>query len=166
MESRVIDPKTLADLERQNGLPSGLLTAVMQAESGGNPNAVSKAGALGLFQFMPKTAEAYGIDPLDPMQAAEGAARMYGDLNKQYEGDLPKMLAAYNWGSGNLSQKGLENAPKETRDYIAKIQAALPKQYADAGNIAMDAQVDGLPEGFVLDNQAASLPEGFVLDAE
>ena len=64
----MIDPKQLglAELEKQHSLPSGLLTAVMHAESAGNPNAVSKAGALGLFQFMPKTAKAYGINPLDP----------------------------------------------------------------------------------------------------
>lgn len=119
----MIDPKqlNLGGLEQQYGLPNGLLSAVMKAESGGNPKAVSPAGAQGLFQFMPQTAKAYGIDPLDPLQSAVGAARMYGDLSKQFGGDVPSMLAAYNWGSGNLTKKGLQNAPKETRDYIAKI---------------------------------------------
>lgn len=113
-------------LERKHGLPFGLLSAVMQAESAGDPKAVSEAGAQGLFQFMPKTAQGYGIDPFDPAQAADGAARMYGDLNRQYKGDLPKMLAAYNWGSGNLDENGLDNAPEETRNYVAKVQGFLP----------------------------------------
>lgn len=136
----------LAELEKQQGLPSGLLSAVMKAESGGNPNAVSPAGAQGLFQFMPATAKAYGVNPFDPNSSAIGAARMYGDLSKQFKGDVPSMLAAYNWGSGNLTKKGMENAPKETRDYIAKI---LPKinggnlgtgvQVADSGQIMNDA---------------------------
>lgn len=167
-----MDSSRLSQLEKQYGLPMGLLSAVMQAESGGNPNAVSPKGAQGLFQFMPKTAEAYGVNPFDPESSAVGAARMYGDLNKQYAGDVPSMLAAYNWGSGNLSKFGMEKAPKETRDYITKVQNALPKQYADSGEIAVDAQIDapmdGLPEGFVLDEQVeasnAGLPEGFVID--
>lgn len=114
-----------ADLEDQYGLPPGLLSAVMDAESAGNPDAVSPVGAQGLFQFMPETAEQYGIDPYDPAQAAQGAARMYGDLSKKYQGDIPKMLAGYNWGQGNVDKHGLEKAPKETQDYIAKIQGRL-----------------------------------------
>lgn len=129
----------LPDLEKQYGLPSGLLNAVMMAESSGNPNAISPKGALGAFQFMPETAKAYGVNPLDPQSSAVGAARMYGDLSKQFGGDVPSMLAAYNWGSGNLTKKGLQNAPKETRDYIAKIMPKIGVQYADSGQIMNDA---------------------------
>jgi len=110
----------------------------MKAESAGNPNAVSPKGAQGLLQFMPETAKAYGINPLDPQQAAVGAARMYGDLSKQFSGDVPSMLAAYNWGSGNVSKQGLQKAPQETRDYIAKVQGDLP-QYAAAETVMTDA---------------------------
>lgn len=164
----------LGGLEQEHALPSGLLSAVMQAESSGNPDAQSKAGALGLFQFMPETAKAYGIDPLNPEQAAIGAARMYGDLNKKYKGDIDSMLAAYNWGSGNLAKNGMENAPKETRDYIAKIKASLQPQYADiseakgqvadAGNIATDASVDDttdveLPDGTVIEGVPAGITQ-------
>lgn len=108
-------------LEEKNGLPRGLLAAVMKQESGGDPNAVSPAGAQGQFQFMPETAKQYGIDPFNPQQAADGAARMLGDLNKKYSGDLAKTLAAYNWGQGNVDRKGLENAPPETQNYIKTI---------------------------------------------
>lgn len=173
----MIDPQTLRALEQKNGLPAGLLSAVMNQESGGNPNAVSPKGAQGLFQFMPETAKAYGIDPLDPMQSAEGAARMYADLSRQYNGDLPSMLAAYNWGSGNLAKQGMQNAPAETRDYIAKITSAMqevPKQYAEVAPTTMtDAVVDNTPpppEGFDLpappegfDSEVPPPPDGFDL---
>ena len=155
-----IDPNTLASLEQKHGLPSGLLQSVMMAESAGNPNAVSPKGAQGLFQFMPQTAKAYGINPLDPQQAAVGAARMYGDLSKQFGGDVPSMLAAYNWGSGNLTKNGLQNAPKETRDYINKVQAGMEKQYADSGQIMNDAAVQSDPELAALEEELASLSGG------
>ena len=130
----------LRDLEQQNGLPQGFLSAVMHAESAGDPTAKSKSGATGLFQFMPDTAKQYGIDPADPQQAAEGAARMYGDLSKKYNGDMPKMLAGYNWGQGHLDRNGIEQAPKETKDYIDKITTAMgggsPQQQSDLGYTA------------------------------
>ncbi len=161
----MIDPKQLNTLEQQHGLPSGLLQSVMKAESAGNPNAVSPKGALGLFQFMPETAKAYGINPLDPQQAAVGAARMYGDLSKQYKGDVPSMLAAYNWGSGNLAKQGMANAPRETQDYIAKVQAGLGQQYAAAntGNMT-DATVSNtmdveLPDGTVVEGVPAGITQ-------
>ena len=94
----------------------------MMAESGGNPTAVSPAGAQGLMQFMPKTAKGYGLqNPNDPAQSVDAWARMTGDLIKQTGGNPAHVLAAYNWGIGNLNKQGMDKAPKETRDYIAKI---------------------------------------------
>lgn len=113
----------------------------MKTESAGNPNAVSPAGAQGLFQFMPATAKAYGVNPFDPQSAAVGAARMYGDLSKQFGGGVPSMLAAYNWGSGNLTKKGIQNAPQETRDYIQRVQSGMTtpnQQYAQADTGVMN----------------------------
>ena len=89
----MIDPKQLAELERQHNLPAGILAAQQQIESAGNPNAVSPKGALGIAQFMPDTAKAYGIDPLDPVQASYGQAKMMADLAKQYNNDIPTMPA-------------------------------------------------------------------------
>lgn len=120
-----------AALEQQHGLPMGLLSAVMSQESGGNPNAVSPAGAQGPFQFMPATAQQYGVsNPYDINQAAPAAAQMYGDLLQKYNGDLPSALAGYNWGQGNVDRKGLQNAPAETRNYINNIQNKMGTQYA------------------------------------
>lgn len=121
MQQPAQDNGNFTSLEDKNGLPHGLLQAVMKQESGGNPNAVSSAGAQGAFQFMPDTAKQYGIDPMNPQQSAQGAASYLGDLNKKYGGDLAKALAAYNWGPGNVDKKGLENAPSETQNYVTKV---------------------------------------------
>lgn len=146
-----------ASLEKEYGLPSGLLNSVMMAESSGDASAVSPKGAQGLFQFMPDTAKAYGINPLDPYEASRGAAMKFRDLSKQYGGDVPMMLAAYNWGDGNLARNGFNNLPKETSDYIAKVQSGMGKQYADSGQIMSDASVDG---GLTLEQrQAIALAE-------
>lgn len=126
----------LSQLEKQFGLPSGLLAAVQKTESGGNPNAVSPKGALGAFQFMPLTAQEYGIDPMNPDQAATGAARMYSDLLTKYNGDLPSALAGYNWGQGNVDRKGLENAPSETKNYISDIMGSIGNAIVPSANAA------------------------------
>jgi len=172
--SMIPTPQLLASLEQKNGLPQGLLSAVMQQESAGNPNAVSPMGAKGAFQFMPETAAQYGIDPFNPEQAATAAAQMFGELSQKYQGDIPSMLAGYNWGQGNVDRKGLQNAPEETRNYIKKIQPQLGQQYADSGQIMNDASnIPPLPEGFTLEQPTATpsqgippLPEGFVLESE
>lgn len=107
--------------EAKYGLPSGLLDRMIQKESGGNPDAVSPKGALGLLQIMPATAKELGVDPRDPAQAVEGAAKYLARLNKNYGGDWNKTLAAYNWGPGNLANYGMDKMPAETRDYVAKL---------------------------------------------
>jgi hypothetical protein len=126
----------LRQLEQQNRLPPGLLGAVMMAESSGNPRAISPKGAQGLFQFMPATAKQYGIDPLSPLQSAQGAAQMLGELKQKYGGSLPHVLGAYNFGQGNIDRKGLQAAPAETRNYIDKILNSLsPISTAEADEI-------------------------------
>jgi len=120
-------------LESQYGLPAGLLDSVWSAESGRGRNMRSPKGAEGHFQFMPATAQQYGVaDPSDLRQSAVGAARMYADLLKQYGGDLPRALAGYNWGQGNMARKGFEAAPAETRNYIAKVTNAMGQPQARA----------------------------------
>ncbi|MGF6790164.1 transglycosylase SLT domain-containing protein [Paraburkholderia sp. 35.1] len=115
-----------AGTEARYGLPAGLLSAIAQKESRGNPMAVSPAGARGLFQFMPATAREYGIDAFNPAQAADAAARKMSGLLARYKGNLTYALSAYNWGEGNLDRKGLANAPAETRDYAPGILAHMP----------------------------------------
>ncbi|ECQ3321600.1 transglycosylase SLT domain-containing protein [Salmonella enterica] len=124
-----LQPK-LSQLEAKYNLPPGLLRSVAIAESGGNQFAVSRAGAMGLFQFMPQTAKEFGLrgnDAFDPEKSADAAARKLGGLMRFFHGDLAKALAAYNWGEGNVQRKGLAAAPEETRNYVPRVLANLPQ---------------------------------------
>lgn len=124
-----MENKLFSMLEQQHGLPEGLLDAVWETESSRGKNMLSPAGARGHFQFMPATAQQYGLqNPDDLQESAKAAARMYGDLLKKYGGDLPKALAAYNWGQGNVDRKGMDSAPAETRGYIQKISSKVKGQ--------------------------------------
>jgi hypothetical protein len=92
---------------------------MIQVESGGDPKIVSHAGAMGLMQLMPGTADGLGVtDPFDPQQNIMGGARYIKTMIDRYGGDLNTALAAYNWGPGNVDKKGLANMPTETRNYV------------------------------------------------
>lgn len=124
-----LQPK-LSKLEETFGLPAGLLRSMVITESGGDTQAVSKAGAKGPFQFMPSTAKDFGLvgdDVFDPEKSAHAAARYMSQLLKMFDGDLGKALAAYNWGQGNVERKGLGAAPQETREYVPKVLSNLPQ---------------------------------------
>jgi len=115
-------------LEAKYGLPTGLLRSVAATESGGDPEAKSKVGAEGLFQFMPATAKDMGLqgrEVNDPQKSSEAAAKYLSQLLSQTGGNLESALAAYNWGIGNVKKKGLENAPEETRNYVPKVLAGM-----------------------------------------
>jgi len=104
------------------GVDAGLIKAVVKAESGFNPNAVSHAGAQGLMQLMPGTARALGVnDSFDPEQNVMAGTRFLRDLLKRYNGNLDAALAAYNWGPGNVDRKP-EQLPRETRDYLVRVK--------------------------------------------
>lgn len=124
-----LQPK-LSKLEETFGLPAGLLRSMVITESGGDTQAVSKAGAKGPFQFMPGTAKDFGLvgdDVFDLEKSAHAAARYMSQLLKMFDGDLGKALAAYNWGQGNVERKGLGAAPQETREYVPKVLSNLPQ---------------------------------------
>lgn len=105
------------------GVAPDLLAAVAQAESGFNPGAVSGAGARGLMQLMPATARGLGVDPTNPAQAIDGAARLLSQ-NLRTFGSASLALAAYNAGPGAVSQYHGVPPYAETRSYVTKVLAA------------------------------------------
>jgi len=116
-----------ASLEQRYGLPEGALSAVESVESGGKDTAESPKGAKGRFQFMPSTAQAYGVDVNDPVSSAHGAAQYLSDLQKQY-GSFKAALAHYNGGSkaGQAVVAGGEPPASETKGYLQKVSMKLP----------------------------------------
>ena len=120
---------TLDKLEQVYRLPEGLLRSVAITESAGNPNAMSGAGAQGLFQLMPGTAKDLGLrgnEAFDPVKSAQAAAKYLAQLLKANNGDLPKALASYNWGIGNVQKHGMALMPEETRNYIPRVLSNMP----------------------------------------
>ncbi len=117
------------------GLSPALIKAVAFAESGFRPSAVSGAGAMGLMQLMPYTAEALGVsDPYDPEQNVDGGARLLSSLLDQFDGNALLALAAYNCGAYGVSSRGITDLtdmmqrallPSETRGYLSNVEDYL-----------------------------------------
>jgi hypothetical protein len=106
----------------RNSVDPDLVNSVIAAESGFNPNAVSRKGAQGLMQLMPRTAAWLGVtNAFDPISNVEGGTRYLRELLAYYNNDLTKALAAYNAGPDRVEQyHGLPPYP-ETVAYVARI---------------------------------------------
>ncbi len=116
--------KTVSAKNDEAGLPGGLLPAVAETESSWNPKAFNSSGAAGLFQFIPDTANRYGLtaqDRYDPEKSASAAAQYFQDNLKRYGGDIAKSLAQYNGGNAAVTSDGNLSLKKETVDYLLKI---------------------------------------------
>lgn len=105
-------------IEEGLGLPEGILYALMMAESGGDTNARSSAGAQGAFQLMPDTSNKHGANPWDLNQAALAAGNELKWQLKSWGGDVDKALASYNYGHGNVRRHGGD------LDRISRVQIA------------------------------------------
>ena len=125
--ARPIDPKRFSPLvekaAREHQVDQALLRAVIAVESGYDPNAVSRKGAVGLMQLMPHTARRYGVRNMyDPAQNIQGGARYLRDLMGKFNNDLPLVLAAYNAGEDAIAQHGNRIPPyRETRSYVPRV---------------------------------------------
>lgn len=107
---------------KEQGIETALLDALVQAESNYNPAAVSSKRAVGLTQLMPDTAKSLGVtDPFDPAQNLRGGAKYLSQMIKQFEGDLPKAIAAYNAGPGAVTRHGGIPPYRETQNYVNKV---------------------------------------------
>ncbi len=107
----------------QYGLKPSLVKKVIQVESGWNPYAVSKSGAMGLMQLMPDTARILGVtNPFDPEQNIRAGVRYLKYLLDLFGGDLEKALAAYNAGPTVVRKYNGVPPIKETIRYLKKIK--------------------------------------------
>jgi hypothetical protein len=127
--ARVAAPSRFDDLiasaASKHALDPRLLKSVMLFESGFNPKAVSRKGARGLMQLMPKTAAQHGVRNVhDPAQNVEAGAKHLSYLLDLYHGDLEKTLAAYNAGETAVERYGGVPPYEETRGYVSNILGA------------------------------------------
>jgi hypothetical protein len=111
----------IREAAHRHEVPEPLVRAVVRAESGFDPEAVSPAGAQGLMQLMPGTAEELGVsDPFDPRENVMAGTRYLRRLLDRYDGDRELALAAYNWGMGNLEDSP-DALPEETVTYVQRV---------------------------------------------
>lgn len=104
------------------GVDVNLLKCIAYAESTFRPNLTSSAGAMGVMQLMPSTAEGLGVrDAFDPEQNILGGAKYISIQLKRFNGDIELALAAYNAGPGNVQKYGGIPPFKETQNYVKKI---------------------------------------------
>ncbi len=115
--------KKIAEVAREHRVPEALLHAVITVESAYDPNAVSKAGAVGLMQLMPATARRYGVyNRHDPFANLTGGTRYLKDLIDRFDRKLELALAGYNAGENAVAKYGNQVPPyDETQNYVRKV---------------------------------------------
>jgi soluble lytic murein transglycosylase-like protein len=114
--------REIGEAAERYGIPESLIRAVIRAESGFNPRAVSRRGARGLMQLMPETAAILGVrDSFDPRQNIDAGVRHLKGLKERFGDDLRIVLAAYNAGEqAVLTYRGVPPYP-ETREYVSRV---------------------------------------------
>jgi soluble lytic murein transglycosylase-like protein len=122
-EKRTRIAGTIEDAAREHGVDARLLTAIARRESAFNENAVSRAGAVGVMQLMPATAQVLGVNPYDTRDNIFGAARYLRRLLDSFHGDLDLTLAAYNAGPGTVLKYGGVPPYRETQAYVKSVRA-------------------------------------------
>lgn len=115
------------------GVSASLIKAVIHAESGYNPNAVSRKGASGLMQLMPGTAKSLKVaDRFNPKDNVEGGVKYLRFLLDTFRGDVSLALAAYNAGLSKVAKYGGIPPYNETRTYVNRVLSYM-QTYQSSG---------------------------------
>lgn len=111
----------IKEASRAYNIPEAFIKAVIKIESNFNPNAVSSAGAMGLMQLMPGTAEHMGVrDSFDPRDNIFGGTKYLRRLADRYNGDINLVLSGYHAGPGNVEKfQGIPFA--KTQSYVKNV---------------------------------------------
>jgi len=115
----------LTDLVRQAaqkyGVDPKLVSAVVEAESGGDQSVISSAGAIGVMQLMPETAASLGVDPYDKAQNIDGGTKYLSQMLNNFGGDVRKAVAAYNAGPQAVRDYNGVPPYRETQAYVDRV---------------------------------------------
>ena len=116
---------------KKYGVDEDFIKAMIKQESSFRSDAVSKAGAMGLMQLMPKTAESLGVNnPFNVMENVDGGTKYIKNLMDSFGGSKELALSAYNGGISRMNRRGVDtteeiiNMPKETQNYVDKVMKA------------------------------------------
>ncbi|EQB86435.1 hypothetical protein J2Z44_001020 [Clostridium punense] len=119
----------ISSASKKHGIDEGLIRAIIKVESDFNPRTKSSAGAMGLMQLMPENVQHYGVkDPYNIEENIDAGTRHIKDYLKLHNNKLDMALAAYNFGPGNMSRRGIRSEadfyklPTETKNYLIKIR--------------------------------------------
>ena len=121
----------IKEVAARHGVRADLVAAVIEAESDFNPRAVSRRGARGLMQLMPKTAKRLGVaDPFDPKENIEAGVKHLRAMMDRFDNNIPLALAAYN--AGEVAVIKYRGVPpyRETRAYVKRIMKKLDRSTA------------------------------------
>lgn len=103
-------------------IPPALVRAIMNAESNFDPRAMSNKGAIGLMQLMPTTGSQMAVTNInEPAENIRGGVRYLRWLTNEFDGDMVKVVAAYNAGPNAVKQAGGVPQIPETQDYVRKV---------------------------------------------
>lgn len=121
-KSQILDMVT--SISEKHGVDDRLVKALIRQESGFNPKATSRVGAMGLMQLMPATAKSLGVkDAYNPIQNVEGGVKYLKSMLDRYNGNIILALAAYNAGPGAVDKYSGVPPYKETQNYVKNILA-------------------------------------------
>ena len=122
VESRTEIDSLIEKYSSKNGLDKDFVKALVKQESGFNPNATSKCGAMGLMQLMPSTAQGLGVsNAYDIEQNIAGGTKYLKSMIDRFNGDEKLALAAYNAGPNAVKKYGGIPPYQETQNYVKNV---------------------------------------------